>query len=534
MTRRARALLPALAALAGCLLALLAAAAPASAGPVHPRPRAVLMTAAPLAVRVVGNALVDGAGRTLRLHGVNRSGTEFACAQGWGVFDGPTDDASIAAMRSWAVNAVRVPLNESCWLGLGGVDPRYGGPAYRDAVAAYVARLHAAGLVVVLDLHWNAPGSQRATSQQVMADADHGPAFWTSVATRFRSDPAVVFDLYNEPHDISWSCWRDGCTTPDGWRTAGMQSLLDAVRTTGARQPVLAGGGTWAGDLSQWLRFRPVDPAGQLAASAHIYSFSECATEACWDASIGAVAAQFPVVAGETGSDDCGTGFLDRYMAWADAHGVSYTGWTWNTWDCRTGPALITSYDGTPSGLGVALRRHLLALAADPLPTPTPTPVVVPPPPAPVPGHAVYDFERGTAPWRAETPGVAVAPSATAHTGSSALQVSAPATTGTSVLRLNDGGDALDPAAGSRLTAWVQVPADAPGTGWCAQLELQDTAWRWHGGTCAALVPGVWTRVELAPDPALWAGRRALGLQVSSAQSGSSPLRVLVDDVAQG
>lgn len=521
-----------LAALAGCLLAVLGLAAPAGATWSRPSPRAVLTVAPSLAARVVGNALVDGAGRPLLLHGVNRSGTEFACAQGWGVFDGPSDDASIAAMRSWAVNAVRVPLNESCWLGLGGVDPRFGGTAYRDAIAAYVARLHAAGLVVVLDLHWNAPGTQRATSQLVMADADHAPAFWTSVATRFRSDPAVVFDLYNEPHDISWSCWRDGCTTPDGWRAAGMQTLLDAVRATGARQPVMVAGGNWAGDLSQWLAYRPVDPAGQLAASAHVYSFSQCATEACWDASIGAVAARFPVVTGELGSDDCGSTFLDRYMAWADARGVSYTGWTWNTWDCRTGPALITSYDGTPTGLGAGLKRHLLDLAAHPLPAPTP--VVVPPPvPVPAAGQLVYSFDSGTAPWRAETPGAAVAPTTTARTGAGALQVSAPAATGASVLRLNDGGDALDPAAGSRLTAWVQVPAGVPGTGWCAQLELQDTAWRWHGGSCVPLVPGVWTQVELQPDAALWSARRALGLQVSSSQTGAGPLRVLVDDVAQ-
>jgi endoglucanase len=69
-------------------------------------------------IAVRGNNLVDGHGRIVRLLGVNRSGAEYACAQGWGFWDGPVDDASIRAMTSWGINAVRLPLNEACWLGL--------------------------------------------------------------------------------------------------------------------------------------------------------------------------------------------------------------------------------------------------------------------------------------------------------------------------------------------------------------------------------------------------------------------------------
>lgn len=321
-------------------------------------------SAAPLAVRVSGSALVNGAGRPLRLLGVNRSGTEFACAQGWGFFDGPTDTAAVAAMAAWHVNAVRVPLNEDCWLGINGVSSTWGGQAYRDAVVQWVGRLHQAGLLAVLDLHWSAPGTTLATSQQVMADADHSPAFWSSVATTFRSDPAVVFDLYNEPHDISWTCWRDGCTTAAGWQAAGMQSLVDAVRGSGATQPVLVGGVGWASDLSGWLAHRPTDPAGQLAASAHIYSFSGCSTASCWDSTLAPVAAQVPLVTGEVGENDCATAFTTSYLDWADAHGVSYLGWTWNTWDCASGPALISSYDGTPTAFGAALRDRLARVSS--------------------------------------------------------------------------------------------------------------------------------------------------------------------------
>ena len=127
-----------------------------------------------------------------------------------------------------------------------------------------------------------------------MADADHSPAFWRSVAKTFKDDHAVVFELFNEPHDISWRCWEHGCLTGDGWRTAGMQQLLNAVRGTGATNVVLVGGLGWSSDLSAWLRHRPNDPTGQLAATFHTYNFSGCSTQACWDATVAKVAKQVP------------------------------------------------------------------------------------------------------------------------------------------------------------------------------------------------------------------------------------------------
>src|SRR5436309_5908436 len=107
--------------------------------------------AAAPAVHVAGNALIDSHGQPMRLLGVNRSGAEYACIQGWGFFDGPVDDASVAAIASWHVNAVRVPLNEACWLGLAGAPAAYSGAAYRQQVADFVAGLNDAGLVAVLD-----------------------------------------------------------------------------------------------------------------------------------------------------------------------------------------------------------------------------------------------------------------------------------------------------------------------------------------------------------------------------------------------
>src|SRR5690242_9987917 len=104
-------------------------------------------------VHVQANQLVDGSGRVVRLRGVSRSGTEYACAQGWGFFDGPSDSASVWAIASWKVNVVRVPLNETCWLAINGVKPAYSGNNYQKAISDFVTLFNRAGLVVILDLH---------------------------------------------------------------------------------------------------------------------------------------------------------------------------------------------------------------------------------------------------------------------------------------------------------------------------------------------------------------------------------------------
>src|SRR5258706_3569094 len=64
----------------------------------------------PRGLHVVGNAIEDANGKLVRLLGVNRSGSEYACAQDIGIFDGPVDDPSIAAIKAWNANAVRIPL----------------------------------------------------------------------------------------------------------------------------------------------------------------------------------------------------------------------------------------------------------------------------------------------------------------------------------------------------------------------------------------------------------------------------------------
>jgi hypothetical protein len=314
---------------------------------------------------VVGNQLRDANEAKAQLRGVNFPGTEYACIQGWGIFDGPTDDAAVSAMAAWHINVVHLGLNEDCILGINGVPAADSGANYMNAVKAYVNRLHAHGIYAHVALMWAAPGSQRATGHPPILNQDHSADALKTIANTFKDDPKTMIGLQSEPHDISWSCWRDGgslCSV--GYAALGMQGALNAVRSTGATNAVTIPGIDWANNISQWLQYAPSD--SQRVAESHVYGGNVCSSTSCLDSQQAPVAAQVPLIWGETGEHydgaHCGSTNTSTLIGWADSHGVSYEFWHWNPWgDCLD---LISSYNGTPAGSAYAqwAHNHLVAL----------------------------------------------------------------------------------------------------------------------------------------------------------------------------
>ena len=301
---------------------------------------------------------------------MNYSGPEYACIQGWGIFDGPNDAASVQAIAGWRANAVRVPMNEDCWLNLNGSPAAYSGATYQQAIKSYVSLLNQNGLYAILELHWTAPGTQKATGQQPMLDRDHSVAFWTQVATAFAGNDRVIFEPHNEPYPdgnrdtaAAWRCWRDGGTCSGvSFQAAGMQEIVTAIRATGATNVIALGGVQYSNALSQWLAYRPSDPLNNLAAAWHIYNFNVCNATSCWDGTAGVVLGQVPVIATEIGDDSCNATFMNALMGWLDAHGSGYLAWTWDTWGTACGDiALIKDYGGTPTTYGQIYKTHLAA-----------------------------------------------------------------------------------------------------------------------------------------------------------------------------
>ena len=238
------------------------------------------------------------------------------------------------------------------------------------------------GIVAILDLHWtdgaySGPsagcGSAQAVCQKPMPDTAQTIPFWTSVASTFKGNDAVLFDLFNEPFASradnnntaeGWQCWETGSPcTGINYPVAGMQQMINAVRGTGADNVIMLGGEEYSNDLTSWLQFKPTDPDHNLVASWHSYNFNTCSTLACWTSQVAPVIAQVPVVAGEIGENDCAGTYINPLMAWLDSESTGYLAWAWNAdFNCSGGPSLIIDYQGDPTGFGTPYQSHLASL----------------------------------------------------------------------------------------------------------------------------------------------------------------------------
>jgi hypothetical protein len=311
-------------------------------------------SSAVLSIHVKGAQFFDAAGELVHLRGASVAdlGQFEKNADAWPNF-GLGGEPDFASMAAWHMNVVRFPLNEANWLRYkcDGIqpDPRNNS---QTALKHAVAAANAAGLYVILDLHWAAPGVTLCpTGQGPYADMDHSVAFWTSVAAAFKDNPAVMFELFNEPFgDNVYANWsgQDGVLLRDGgsdsdflqqnpatgslvhfsinWQVAGFNQLIAAIRATGASNVILASPIGFAGEIQLWEKFRPSDPAGQLAVAWHVYGNHKIgAAQQVLDDG-------WPIVITETNGKltaPGGGGIDNQVFNWADAHDVGYLWWGW-------------------------------------------------------------------------------------------------------------------------------------------------------------------------------------------------------------
>ncbi|MES1177982.1 MAG: glycoside hydrolase family 5 protein [Myxococcales bacterium] len=323
-----------------------------------------------------GATVCTAAGTPHLFHGVDRPSMEWDSSGEWANSEGiPRSDFD--AMASWHANVVRIALNQDFWLaGAALYDPNYA-----KTVDDAVHNAEAAGMDVILDLHWSDRGDRSASQvggmqntpghadQQPMAD-QNSVQFWQEVAGKYKGDGHVLFELYNEPHDIPWQTWLSGGQVKE-YQAVGMQQLYDAVRGVGADNVVIAGGLSYAFDLSQARNF--LIQGYNVMYATHPYYPQDPMQS--WDAKFGYLAAQdiAPVIATEFGdtSNNCTGDWNDKLTAYADARQISWTAWAWWAGDCHF-PSLISDWDYTPSVQGAAIKAVLMGYEYQPAGNPSP------------------------------------------------------------------------------------------------------------------------------------------------------------------
>ncbi|MGD0678958.1 MAG: glycoside hydrolase family 5 protein [Polyangiaceae bacterium] len=275
--------------------------------------------------------------------------------------------------QAWHANVVRIAMNQDFWLS----NASLYSPNYAATIDQAVTSAELAGLDVILDLHWSDQGNLSAqlagtgikndtagySMQQPMADAN-SVMFWAQVASRYKGDGHVLFELYNEPNGIDWDTWLNGGTF-EGYVVAGMQQLYNAVRVTaGADNVVIAGGLSWAFDLSG-VATHPIQGYNVMYAT-HPYRAGDPESE--WSGYFGYLAAQniAPVIVTEFGDNESNcTGAWDTSLIqYAQGLQISWTAWAWYPGGCSF-PSLISDWSSyTPTVQGVAVQAALAQLPA--------------------------------------------------------------------------------------------------------------------------------------------------------------------------
>lgn len=255
--------------------------------------------AAPLKeLKVQGNRIVDPSGNEVWLQGLCIDSLE------WSYSGDNMMRALKIATDTWKSNAIRIPVHQKYWFGKG--EYQNGNfESYRKLIDQLVEESAKRGAYLILDLHvFGFPAQEHVD-------------FWKDAAARYKDNPAVLFDLFNEPHSISWEVWQKGGDPKKGVRkdvnvaendikqaegmSTGMQALIDAVRSTGARNIVIAGGLDWGYDLSGVLSgFDLKDASGNgIVYSTHVYPW-----KSDWQKLFLNAAAKHPLFVGEVGCQD--------------------------------------------------------------------------------------------------------------------------------------------------------------------------------------------------------------------------------------
>jgi hypothetical protein len=333
------------------------------------------------ALTTAGRRIVSvESGARVALRGVNRSGLEYA---------EPVAGDFLAGARmsfgeleeivdGWGARVVRFPFSQSRVLDAAT------SAAYLHALDTVIDWTAALGAYAMLDLQWLDPAVSYGTTADGSLNhiaplpSPESCQVWRMLAERYQNAPAVLFDIYNEPHSrladdphVPTAVRSDGSEYPlvrgrvtaDVWRPAAAR-LVRTIKEVHARALIFVSGVSWGYDLRHmpFDRADGVDPEG-IVYAAHAYPSSmfergggrAARGPRAWDEAFGLLAASVPVVVTEFGG---GMEHLEWGRALLEYLETKEMGWL--AWSWSDAPRLVTAEEPRrPTAFGELVRTAL-------------------------------------------------------------------------------------------------------------------------------------------------------------------------------
>jgi aryl-phospho-beta-D-glucosidase BglC (GH1 family) len=308
-----------------------------------------------------GQRIIDIAtGEPVILRGVNRSGLEHASPDEQGFLSGAAISRSEIQhiVQDWGCNIIRLPFNQD--FVLRGRDGR-SGEEYQSALDQVIYWASMFGAYTLLDLQWLDADRIYGGIRNFVAPLPNTQSIelWTLLSRRYKDEPAVLFDIFTEPHDRlnddPFALNRvDGTTYPADQRSVTMaqwqpwaQTLTSAIRAENADSLVFIAGINWAYDL----RGMPMNLTN-IVYSSHVYFHKGME----WPEAFGDLSQTVPVFVGEFGGGDrpADLDFGRRLVEYMRQLGIGWTAWSW-----YNNPLLVSRYSATE--FGAIVRQQLAA-----------------------------------------------------------------------------------------------------------------------------------------------------------------------------
>lgn len=266
-------------------------------------------------------------------------------------------------MRQWGVNVVRIVINRHLWVAF-------------DDEAQNLARLddmvltwtEAKGIYAVISYHWGSVDADSGSEWSTMEGWSGWKTFWTNMATRYNGTTHVMYDLMNEPQNIS----------PQLYQTK-MRDAIDTIRAIDPNDPVIIleeiSENTWGDIALNYEKTHPISRSNVIFSPHNFFWNTARGTSKtsirsrlandgakwCIDNGRAVWTGEFNWDMRFTGQDyQDGETWFRNYAEVMDEDGYSgYASWGWQTTVEHDKYFLLADWNGNPSDMGSILQEYL-------------------------------------------------------------------------------------------------------------------------------------------------------------------------------